>query len=193
MSLTRTSFARAIQASSIAILVGLSATEAPSQRAPSPRVYTTQVCKAVATPWPGATPRIDRVTTTTTLLDRQWLGDPIRGQSDLTRVLATNSTLLRFAVENASGCKDRSCACPRAAKTAATTLSQTLDPSLARDSRTALDRLFRQDSVATFTGTMIFLREHPEFVRHVSDSLARARGTAVRSVRTPVRARPPGA
>jgi len=191
MSRTRTLFSRVIQSSAIAIAVGLSSTDASSQQTTaSQRVYTTQVCKPVATPWRNITPRIDRVTATTTLLDRQWLSDSKRGEADLTRVLAANSTLLRYAVTNASGCKDRSCACPRTTKAAATTLSQTLDPALARDSRTALDRLFRQDSVATFTGTMIFLREHPEFVRHVSDSLARA--SAVRTARTPARTRPPG-
>jgi hypothetical protein len=181
---------RVIHSSAIAIAVGISSTEAPAQQSASQRVYTTQVCKRVDTPWTNPNPRLDRVNATTALLDRQWLSDPRRGEADLTKLLAANSTLLQYARSNAAGCKERSCACPRTSKAAGTTLNQTLDPALARDSRAALDRLFRQDSVATFTGLMIFLREHPDLVSRVSNSLAPA--STVRSAGTAVRTRPPG-
>lgn len=169
----------------IAMIVA-SSTPAHAQQASqsAQRTYTSP-CKPVVTPWPNVTPRVDRVTTTAITLDRQWLSDPRRSQTDLTRLLIGNRTLLQFAVRNAAPCKGSSCACPRATKGSATTLSQTLDPSLARDAMTAYARLYRQDSVATFTGAMLFLREHPEFVRHVADSL----GRTSMATRTPIRPR----
>jgi hypothetical protein len=181
---------RIIKASAIGIAVQLPSSDARSQQPSAQRVYTAKACKPVVTPWTNVPARIDRVTATATMLDRQWLSDPRRSEADLTKLMVGYPVVLRFAVTNASGCRERSCACPRTAKAAATTLSQTLDPALARDPRTALDRLFRQDSVSTFTGAMLFLREHPEFVRHVSDSLARV--SALRSARSTVRPRPPG-
>jgi hypothetical protein len=198
MSQQRSAMLRRVPDAIAIAMIVVSSTPAHAQQASqsAQRTYTSP-CKPVLTPWPNVTPRVDRVTTTATTLDRQWLSDPRRGQADLTRLLSGSSTLLQYAVRNAAPCKGTSCACPRASKGSATTLSQTLDPSLARDAMTAYTRLYRQDSVATFTGAMLFLREHPDFVRHVADSLGRASTTTRAASRpaatTSARTRPPGA
>jgi hypothetical protein len=197
MSRTRSAFVRLPSCGIAIAIVTLSAGPVrPQQPSMTARRVYVSPCKPVDTPSGNNAGRIDRVTTTAVTLDRQWLSNPTRGQAELTKVLAGNPLLLKYAVSNSAACKGSSCACPRAVKGAATTLGQTLDPSVTQDASTAFTRLYRQDSVSTFTGAILFLREHPEFVRRVADSLGRA-SRAMSTIRpvptTPARTRPPGA